>query len=139
MPSTSGRRYVIVIEDHALVRESERQLLEAVGYTVAEITGPADLLELDLDPSADVAILADFDLAGTMTGIELALAIMSIAGRKIPTLGLSGSVGHNASMSAAAHHMPFMPKPATDTALLEWLDEAFAGAGSVHPDVPARR
>ena len=139
MPSKSARRYVIVIDDHALVRESERQLLEVAGYAVAEVADPADLSGLDLDAGTDVAILADFELAGTMTGVDIALAIMSITGRKIPTLVLSGSVGDNASMSASAHHLPFLTKPVTDTALLEWLEGAFANAKPEHPDVPARR
>lgn len=137
MTRTTSRPCVIVIEDQAMVRTSERLLLEAAGYRVAEIASPADLQTLDADLAQAVAILADFDLGTEMSGVDIALEIMGRAGRRIPTMVLSGSVGRRPRALAAQHQMPFIAKPATERAVLDWLADVFAAASSGDADPSA--
>lgn len=117
---------IILIEDHPLVRMSQRMLLEHAGYRVSEIAAPGDLP--GLAPGAD-AIIADFDLGGEVTGVEVALEIMRRASMRIPTLVLSGSFGERSLPAARAAAMQLMFKPATEQLLLDWVADA-VGEGS---------
>ncbi len=121
------RPRVILIEDHPLVRASQRMLLEAEGYRVAEIAASADLAGFDAAGAGAQVIIADFDLGEDLTGIEVALEIMRRASAHIPTLVLSGSLGHRSVPAAAAAAMPLMMKPASEQRLLGWVEAALGG------------
>jgi CheY-like chemotaxis protein len=121
------RPCVIVIEDNALVRTGQRMLLEHAGYRVIEITAAADLAGYGASAGVARAIIADFDLGPGMTGVEVALEIMRRAGKRIPTLVLSASLGHRSLADAAAQGMPVMFKPVPQEKVMAWVAQALAG------------
>ena len=124
---------VIVIEDHPLVRLSQRMLCEQAGYRVAEVNNAADVATCDLGHDGRRVIIADFDMGPEPTGIELAQALMHRAGAPIPTLVLSGGPGPDAYPAAAGQRMPLLRKPAREEVLLGWIGSAMAGNHEAWP------
>jgi CheY-like chemotaxis protein len=118
------RPRVVVIEDNPLVRAGQRMLLEHAGYCVAEIAVAAELGAFVATHGGQQVIIADFDLGPGMTGIEVALEIMRLAGEKIPTLVLSASFGDRSMAAAATRDMPLMFKPAPEEQVLAWIANA---------------
>ena len=71
------RPHVILIEDNSLVRTGQRMLLEHAGYQVTEIASAAALAGFEPRAGVAQAIIADFDLGPGMTGIAVALELMT--------------------------------------------------------------
>jgi DNA-binding NtrC family response regulator len=113
---------VVLIEDDALIRLGQETLLRDWGHRVATAASRDAIQEALKDNPRDVAaIIADFDIGGPVTGIDIALAIAAAAGRRIPTAIMSASFGQVSGTAAALQGFAFFSKPVDPQALCDWL------------------
>jgi len=113
---------VVLIEDDALVRLGQETLLRDWGHrVVAAASRDAIQAALKDNPGDVAAIIADFDIAGPHTGVDIALAIAAAAGRQIPTAITSASFGQVSGIAAALQGFAFFSKPVDPQELYDWL------------------
>jgi two-component system, sensor histidine kinase len=111
-----------LIEDDALIRLGQETLWRDWGHRVATAASRDAIQEALKDNPRDVAaIIADFDIGGPVTGIDIALAIAAAAGRRIPTAIMSASFGQVSRIAAALQGFAFFSKPVDPQALCDWL------------------
>lgn len=113
---------VVLIEDDALIRLGQETLLRDWGHRVAA-GASCDAIEAALkdNPTDVAAIIADFDIGGPRTGVDMALAIAKGAGRCIPTAIMSASFGQASEIAAALQGFAFFSKPVDPQELYDWL------------------
>lgn len=113
---------VVLIEDDALIRLGHEMLLRDWGHRVA-IAASRDAIQQALkdNPGDVAAIIADFDIGGPHTGVDIALAIAAAAGRRIPTAIMSASFGQVSAIAAALQGFAFFSKPVDPQELRDWL------------------
>jgi two-component system, sensor histidine kinase len=113
---------VVLIEDDVLIRLGQETLLRDWGHRVATATSRDAIQEELKDNPGDVAaIIADFDIGGPHTGVDIALAIAAAAGRRIPTAIMSASFGQSSGTAAALQGFAFFSKPVDPQELCDWL------------------
>ena len=113
---------VVLIEDDALIRLGQETLLRDWGHRVAAAASCDAIQEALTDNPRDVAaIIADFDIGGLRTGVDIALAISAAAGRPIPTAIMSASFGQVSGIAAALEGFAFFSKPVDPQELCDWL------------------
>jgi CheY-like chemotaxis protein len=113
---------VALIEDDALIRLGQETLLRDWGHRVAAAASCDAIQEALKDNPHDVAaIIADFDIGGLRTGVDIALAISAAAGRPIPTAIMSASFGQVSGIAAALEGFAFFSKPVDPQELCDWL------------------
>jgi len=113
---------VVLIEDDALIRLGQETLLRDWGHRVATAASCDAIAEALRDDPADVAaIIADFDVGGLRTGVDIALAIAAGAGKPIPTAIMSASFGQVSGNAAALEGFAFFSKPVDPQELHDWL------------------
>lgn len=113
---------VVLIEDDALIRLGQETLLRDWGHRVAAAASQQAIQEALKDNPRDVAaIIADFDVGGPHTGVDIAIAIAAAAGRHIPTAIMSASFGRGSGTAAALRGFAFFSKPADPHELYDWL------------------
>ena len=118
---------MLVIDDEEVLAELEKDMLEALGYTVAIAHDSATALSLFMEkPGRYSAVLTDQTMPG-MTGIELALELMSIR-RDIPIVLVTGhSLLVDAESAKAAGVRALVMKPFTKAELARKVRQALAG------------
>jgi two-component system, sensor histidine kinase len=113
---------VVLIEDDALIRLGQETLLRDWGHRVVTATSRDAIQEALKDNPADVAaIIADFDICGPHTGVDIALAIAAAAGRRIPTAIMSSGLGQSSEPAAARQGFASFSKPVDPQELCDWL------------------
>jgi len=113
---------VVLIEDDALIRLGQETLWRDWRHRVATAASRDAIQEALKDNPRDVAaIIADFDIGGPVSGIDIALAIAAAAGRRIPTAIMSASFGQVSGIAAALQGFAFFSKPVDPQALCDWL------------------
>lgn len=115
-------RSVMVIEDDFHARTALGYLLRACGYEVVELAGAAGKAAVLAGLGRCCAIIADMHLGAGPTGLALALELSAHAGRRIPTVLVTGSMGSTTAPEAARHGMPLLTKPLEPDCLLGWLE-----------------
>jgi len=121
---------VILLEDDPWTRFGQEVLLRDWGYCVVAETSRAGVLHALGQQTAEVAaIIADFNLGGDDTGVEIARDIATAASRPIPTVIMSASFGRLSGVAARANGFAFLPKPVDPDLLRAWLDAATAPPG----------
>lgn len=136
---------LLLVEDHARLREGLKKGLEATGTVkvTAETDSGEGALEICLNGTPVTVILMDVALAGTMNGIEAAVAIR----REFPRLPVvfysiqdddsyyrafrqSGILSHYAYVRKSNYLLPEMIVPL--------LHDAVAGRSFIDPDIETR-
>lgn len=113
---------VVLIEDDALIRLGQETLLRDWGHRVAAADSRDAIQAALRDNPRDVAaIIADFDIGGPVTGLDIALAVAEAAGKRIPTAIMSASFGQVSGTAAALQGFAFFSKPVDPQALCDWL------------------
>lgn len=117
-------RTLLVIEDDEYVRKSIEMALECFGFTVlaAEDEAQAAAL-LDRQGASPDAIIADFRLGGSRTGVEAAHAIRSRCSKPVPTLIMTGDTAPGRIQQVLASGFAILHKPAGVDELLAALRE----------------
>jgi FixJ family two-component response regulator len=116
---------VFVVDDHAAVRESTRELLESYGMTVQDFASAADFLRANPKPTRG-CLLLDIHMPG-MSGLELMDELRS-RGATIPIIGITGR--YDAALGArvkGAGAVDLLLKPVDDAELKATIDRTLNG------------
>ena len=119
-----SRLSVALVDDDAEIRRSMALLLESWGCrTVA--AGTAAEIEEALRAQAIVpdALIVDYRLAGSMTGLQVMERLRTRFGRELPTLVISGTA-NPAQLQRSAPGVPFAIKPVAPGKLRAFLSQA---------------
>lgn len=130
---------ILVVDDHALVREGLRQVLKglAVGTQILEAAdGHQALAMADVHEDLDLVLL-DFHLPD-MGGLDAIDALVK-QHPELPILVLSGTVNPQLVRDVLAHGAAgFLPKSGLSEELLQTTRNVLAGEIHVPPALPAR-
>jgi signal transduction histidine kinase len=119
-----GRLKVVLVDDDVEIRESVRLLLEGwgcryiAGATVGEIEE-----QLRAQALAPDAVIADYRLAGTMTGLQVIERLRGTFGASLPALLITGTANPS-SLQQRAGGIPFALKPVAPGKLRAFLSQA---------------
>lgn len=120
-----GARVYIVDNDPAL-RDSVKVLLDIYGYEVHGFASGEEFV-LGFDGQPGGCLVLDVSTRG-MTGIELARLLLE-RGAGIPVIMISGRIEHVSNAGRVAEGVvDFLAKPFSDTAFVEAIERALAGA-----------
>jgi signal transduction histidine kinase len=119
-----GRLKVVLVDDDVEIRESMRFLLEgwgcryAAGATVEEIEKQLRTEQWEPD-----ALIVDYRLAGTMTGLQVIERLRARFGKQLPALIITGTANPSFLQSRAGG-IPFAIKPVAPGKLRAFLSQA---------------
>ena len=125
-PATLSRLNVVLVDDDVEIRESMRLLLAGWGCryvggaTVAEIED--ELRAQGLTPDA---LIVDYRLAGTMTGLQVIDRLRAAFGKQLPALIITGTANPSFLQQRAAG-IPFAVKPVAPGKLRAFLSQVAA-------------
>ena len=123
------RTLISIVEDDEPFRESMRELMTLLGYTVEAFASAADFLKSPLVGETD-CLVADVQMPG-MTGIELHKYLVE-AGRLIPTILITAYPNEAARNRALKDGVVcYLRKPVDDDRLERCLRSALGSGGSV--------
>jgi signal transduction histidine kinase len=129
LPATPlGRLKVVLVDDDVEIRESVRLLLESwgcnyiAGATLAEIEDQLQAQRLTPD-----AVIADYRLAGAMSGLQVIERLRASFGKQLPALIITGTANPSYLQSRAAG-IPFAIKPVAPGKLRAFLTQAMRAA-----------
>jgi PAS domain S-box-containing protein len=117
---------ILIVEDHADVRQTITEVLSHLGYRVLTTTTGSEAVAILQQENSIEVLLSDVVLPGGLSGIELA----RIARELKPELKVvlsSGYVGDEARHDLARGEFSFLPKPYRPAELAAKLTEVLAG------------
>jgi signal transduction histidine kinase len=123
-----GQLRVVLVDDDVEIRESVRLLLEGwgcsyiAGATLAEIED--QLRSQHVTPDA---VIVDYRLAGTMSGLQVIERLRAAFGSELPALIITGTANPSYLQSRAAG-IPFAIKPVAPGKLRAFLTQATRAA-----------
>jgi signal transduction histidine kinase/CheY-like chemotaxis protein len=122
--SPLGRLVVVLVDDDAEIREGVRLLLEGWGcrYVAAATLGEIEE-QLRARALAPDAVIADYRLAGTMTGLQVIERLRAKFGASLPALVITGTANPSLLQSRAGG-IPFALKPVAPGKLRAFLSQA---------------
>lgn len=126
---------VLVVDDEPVVRDGIRLLLRAAGLRVATVPDAEAALA---HPAAAECrlVLCDLMLPG-LSGIDL-LQKLRAARPELPIVMITGyGTAENAAQALQAGVSGFLPKPFTETELLDAVRDALGGEGGVPGSEPS--
>jgi PAS domain S-box-containing protein len=124
---TLGGR-ILVVEDNSIVRQSLVSMLEHWGAKPSAAASGEEALELAARCEWNFdAIVADHRLGGGLTGIETAEEIERRAGRRVPTLVLTGDTAKERIAEIESSGFVILHKPVDAESLLHELSQLMAG------------
>lgn len=100
---------LLVVDDDAMVRDMETQILRLQGYTVLEAENAAEALRLANETVAIHLLITDF-LMPEVDGLELAHRFREVH-PKTPVLMVSGSLALLQDRADDLDHFALLPKP----------------------------
>jgi signal transduction histidine kinase len=125
-PAPLGRLKVVLVDDDVEIRESVRLLIE--GWGCRYISG-ATLGEIEEQLRAHGlrpdAVIVDYRLAGTMSGIEVVERLRAAFGARLPALIITGTANPS-FLQTRAPGIPFAIKPVAPGKLRAFLSQAAA-------------
>ena len=111
-PTATRSETILIIEDDPEVREYLALFLNEEGYnTMTAIDGPAALTLLDETKQRPDLVLADYNLPGGLTGVEVSLRLRRELELKIPFVILTGDISTGALRDIVAHDCVQFSKP----------------------------
>jgi CheY-like chemotaxis protein len=124
--STPGR--ILIVEDHATMREAMRLVLEGEGFEIEEAADGQSALAAIHDRPPDLLFL-DLNIPGVggVDVLQAARADPSFTGRII-VVTATGEEGRDAALRLGADE--YFTKPFSPTALLRTVEQVLAGGGS---------
>ncbi len=120
---------ILIVEDHADVRQTITEVLSHLGYRVLTTTTGSEAVAILQQENSIEVLLSDVVLPGGLSGIELA----RIARQLKPELKVvltSGYVGDEARHDLMGEEFSFLPKPYRPAELAAKLTEVLAGGNS---------
>ena len=115
---------VLVIEDDPEVQSLVRVLLQDAGHRVATaVDGPGALDFISSGGLRPDVILADYNLPGGLTGLEVVGRIRERLHHRIPAVILTGDISANTLRKVAVQDCVQLNKPVKPTRLIELIQE----------------
>jgi two-component system CheB/CheR fusion protein len=123
---------IMVVEDNPSVRETVTLSLRSIGHQVISAASGNEALAVVRDEAVppDV-LLVDLNLAGPMTGLEVAAAIRSHLDLPLPTLILTGNMSTAARSAISDAGFAQIAKPVRLSELKQRLDAILGDFGAV--------
>jgi FixJ family two-component response regulator len=119
-------RSIYIVDDDQAVRDSVQTLLEIYGYDVRCFASGEEFVR-GFDGRAGACLVLDIVMPG-MSGLEL-LRFARARWADLPVIMVSGRGEHLSKAGlVAAGATDFLPKPFSDTAIVEAIERALAGA-----------
>ncbi len=132
-PATFRSGLILLIEDNATTALATRQLIEEWGHRCLVAMNQADALSLAQgENQLPDLIVADYNLDGAATGIDVARQIMEMAGKDIPTILVTANDSPACLDEARKYDIPVLSKPANPARLRALI--AFSLARGDAPD-----
>ncbi len=126
-PVLTGTETVLLIEDEEHVRAASRAILARSGYTVVEVGGPPEALDVCADPSKTIHLVLTDIVMPKMSGPELAKRLRSIR-PGIKVLYMSGYTDDTIIRHGMLDQMTaFLQKPFTPEDLLRRVRDVLDG------------
>src|SRR3982074_3435585 len=111
-------RHIPLVEDHPVVLNATRSLLEAHGYRVTSATSLAEAIERTRDhPDLDL-LITDYHLAGMGTGKQVVSAVRAMCGCDLGAIVISGDTGSAVHQFDSDSGLCWLAKPVNPAQLL---------------------
>lgn len=117
-PAAGQGRRVLVIEDDADSRRAMAHFLGDAGFAVRTAEDTEEAVALLREGFRPGALLVDYRLRRGVTGAQAAADVCAAAGRKLPTLIVTGDTEPSRLKDVAATGYPILHKPVHPEALL---------------------
>jgi len=126
-PAPTG--LILLLEDNMATALATRHLVEAWGHrcVVATSENEAESLIRGLGQAPDL-ILADYDLGGGVTGLEVVDTIVAAAGHTIPTILITANTDGQCREEAEMRGVPVVTKPVRPARLRALISFALLSA-----------
>jgi CheY-like chemotaxis protein len=124
-----GTAAILIVEDHADVRQTISEVLSHLGYRVLTTTTGSEALAILQQENSIEVLLSDVVLPGGLSGIELARTARQLK-PELKVVLSSGYVGDEASHDLMRGEFSFLPKPYRPAELAAKLTEVLAGQGN---------
>lgn len=110
---------ILILEDDPAVREALIILFKGEGYRVLSAANGVEAIEMT-NPAGVIpdVIVADYNLPGGKTGLEIVTRLRRIANREIPAVILTGDITTEVIRKIAAGGCEYLHKPVHVTKLL---------------------
>jgi len=113
---------ILVIEDEVPVRELLELTLKKEGHRVISVaSGEAALTLVGRDAMRPDLVLTDYNLAGTMSGVEAAVALRAALDSRVPVIVLTGDIRKSVLDEIAEYDYVSIQKPVDAAPLLGWV------------------
>jgi len=129
-PAAAGHGIsVLLVEDDPSVRESLALLLDLEGYAVTTATRADEALAMVARGSMRPRVLiADHNLPGGMSGVELVGRLKARFGQDVPAIVLTGDASDETRREIVAGGAAYLLKPVDAGNLLELIDRLVGGS-----------
>jgi two-component system, sensor histidine kinase len=118
-------RHILLVEDHPVVLNATRSLLEAHGYRVTSATSLAEAIERTRDHHDLDLLITDYHLAGTGTGKQVVSAVRAMCGPDLKAIVITGDTGSAVHQFDSDSGLCWMAKPVNAAQLLTLLKHLF--------------
>lgn len=123
-PLAAQRAVALVVEDEALVRMVNADILDDAGFLVLEAANADDALRLFEAEPAIALVVTDIEMPGSMNGLDLAHRLFERR-PTMPVIVISGRMRPDpASLPPVTR---FVPKPYAPNVLLRAVEEVMGG------------
>ncbi|SMF95875.1 Signal transduction histidine kinase [Methylomagnum ishizawai] len=119
---------IALVDDNADVRESFTFALEAEGHRVVAAADGAELLARLANGPPEV-LVADYQLAGEETGVDVIRSVRAAFGVQVPALILTGDTDPRSILGLGEMGIPIQHKPIELDDLMVRIAELVAGTG----------
>jgi two-component system, chemotaxis family, CheB/CheR fusion protein len=105
---------ILIIEDDPSVREMLEILFDAEGHQTTAVASSNEVLALAVRGAlpSDFVIVADYNLPGDLTGVEVVARLRELQRREIPAVILTGDISTNTLRKIAEADCVHLSKPA---------------------------
>jgi signal transduction histidine kinase/CheY-like chemotaxis protein len=126
-PLPRGSGTILVVEDEAEVRELAREFLKLSGYTVLEAQNGVEALDVLASHSGPLHLVVSDMVMPRMGGAELAEKLRTLRPR-VKVVLMSGYTDYSTgNPSPGVHQVAMLPKPFSQSSLVEAVREALEG------------
>ena len=129
-PRNSFVGTVLVIEDEVSVRSAMARLLKLKGIATSMVATGDDAVALVMEGFRPDLVLSDYNLRGSMNGVESVKALRSALASDVPAIVMTGDVQSKTVDAIASHDVSVLIKPFLAEELLQLMARLQHSSGS---------